>query len=123
MYMYAFKLQYHVRADQDVLHKHTYSHNWFAYIKHDFNCKKVIHHHRGNHSLVFEHVNVINPNDILIYQRTIKLVDFGSSRKLFTSFDYEMRKNDLEFMLEILNGERENPIPNTNSKFVVLYKR
>ncbi|CAB4427109.1 unnamed protein product [Rhizophagus irregularis] len=33
----AFKLQYHVRADQDVLHKHTYSHNWFACIFTDHN--------------------------------------------------------------------------------------
>ncbi|PKK62167.1 hypothetical protein RhiirC2_759901, partial [Rhizophagus irregularis] len=62
---------------------------------------------------------------IFDFNRKIRHIQFGISvlGKLFTSFDYEMRKNDLEFMLEILNGERENPIPNTNSKFVVLYKR
>jgi hypothetical protein len=37
-------------------------------------------------------------------------------------FGYETKKNDLGIMLEILNGKRENPIPNTNSKFVALYQ-
>lgn len=36
-------------------------------------------------------------------------------------FDYETKKDDL-IMLEILEGKREKPIPNTNGKFVALYE-
>jgi serine/threonine protein kinase len=40
-------------------------------------------------------------------------------------FDFEkkLKKNDtIKIMLEIINGKREKPIPNTNGKFVALYK-
>ncbi|CAB4410517.1 unnamed protein product [Rhizophagus irregularis] len=38
-------------------------------------------------------------------------------------FDYETKKNDYQIMLDIYNGIRENPIPNTNIKFVALYQK
>jgi serine/threonine protein kinase len=37
-------------------------------------------------------------------------------------FNFDKTKNDPSIMLKILNGERENPILNTNSKFVELYQ-
>ncbi|GBC20766.2 kinase-like domain-containing protein [Rhizophagus irregularis DAOM 181602=DAOM 197198] len=38
-------------------------------------------------------------------------------------FDYETKNNDYQIMLEIHDGKRENPIPNTNSKFTKNRKR
>ncbi|EXX68185.1 uncharacterized protein OCT59_000379 [Rhizophagus irregularis] len=38
-------------------------------------------------------------------------------------FDYEPKKNDLEIMHEIFEGKREDPLPDTNSKFVALYQK
>jgi serine/threonine protein kinase len=41
-------------------------------------------------------------------------------------FDFETKNNDLfeifKIKSDILNGKRENPISNTNDKFVALYK-
>ena len=37
-------------------------------------------------------------------------------------FNYEARDDDASIMLKILDGKREDPIPNTNYKFVALYK-
>ncbi|CAB5353533.1 unnamed protein product [Rhizophagus irregularis] len=37
-------------------------------------------------------------------------------------FNYETRNDNASIILKILDGEREKPIPNTNDKFVVLYK-
>ena len=41
-------------------------------------------------------------------------------------FDFEKRSNDdsekFKIKLDILNGKRENPKPNTDDKFVALYK-
>ncbi|CAB4405218.1 unnamed protein product [Rhizophagus irregularis] len=59
----------------------------------------------------------LHPKNILIYQHTIKLADFGCSR--LQGSDYYTKG----IMLEILDGKRENPIPNTNNKFVALYKK
>ncbi|GBB98212.1 hypothetical protein RclHR1_03170008 [Rhizophagus clarus] len=55
-----------------------------------------------------------------IYNLALVFWELTSSR---SPFDYETKKNDLEIMFEILNGKRENPIPNTNSKFVALYQK
>ncbi|CAB4475068.1 unnamed protein product [Rhizophagus irregularis] len=49
----------------------------------------------------------LHPKNILIYQHTIKLADFGCSR--LQGSDYYTKG--------------ENPIPNTNNKFVALYKK
>ncbi|RGB36315.1 kinase-like domain-containing protein [Rhizophagus diaphanus] len=37
-------------------------------------------------------------------------------------FNFETNNEPTKIMLEILDGKRENPIPNTNNKFVALYK-
>uniref|UniRef100_U9UXB4 Uncharacterized protein n=1 Tax=Rhizophagus irregularis (strain DAOM 181602 / DAOM 197198 / MUCL 43194) TaxID=747089 RepID=U9UXB4_RHIID len=115
----------------------------------------------------------LHPKNILIYQHTIKLADFGCSRlqgsdyytKGFTKprgiipymdpkilnaesydlteksdiyslgivfweltscsspFNFETNNEPTKIILKILDGKRENPIPNTNNKFVVLYKK
>ncbi|GES93355.1 kinase-like domain-containing protein [Rhizophagus clarus] len=46
-----------------------------------------------------------------IYSLALVFWELTSCR---SSFDYEAKKNNLEIMLKILNGKRENPIPNTN---------
>ncbi|GET02544.1 kinase-like domain-containing protein [Rhizophagus clarus] len=38
-------------------------------------------------------------------------------------FNYEMRKDHISLMLDILDGLREEPTPNTNVKFVELYRK
>ncbi|RGB23609.1 hypothetical protein C1646_774252, partial [Rhizophagus diaphanus] len=38
-------------------------------------------------------------------------------------FDYETKKNDLVIIHEIFEGKREDPLPDTNSKFVALYQK
>ncbi|CAB5350534.1 unnamed protein product [Rhizophagus irregularis] len=59
----------------------------------------------------------LHPNNILIQKDTIKLADFGRS------FIKESDGNTDDIRgSDILNGKRENPISNTNDKFVTLYK-
>jgi serine/threonine protein kinase len=38
-------------------------------------------------------------------------------------FNFENRKDHASITLDILNGVREEPIPNTNDKFIKLYQR
>ena len=37
-------------------------------------------------------------------------------------FNFDPKNDNSILKIEILNGKRENPIPNTNGKFVELYK-
>ncbi|CAB4432524.1 unnamed protein product [Rhizophagus irregularis] len=57
----------------------------------------------------------IHPNNILIHGHTIKLADFGRSCLKESDVDTEV--------FDILNGVREEPIPNTNVKFIKLYQQ
>ncbi|CAB5389585.1 unnamed protein product [Rhizophagus irregularis] len=59
----------------------------------------------------------LHPNNILIHKDTIKLADFGRSCQKGSSNHTEAACGQ-----DILNGKREIPIPNTNDKFVSLYK-
>ncbi|RGB38039.1 kinase-like domain-containing protein [Rhizophagus diaphanus] len=54
---------------------------------------------------------------IVFWELTSCLSPFG--------FEESLKKNDdtTEIVLGILDGKREDPIPNTNSKFVTLYKK
>ncbi|CAB4493315.1 unnamed protein product [Rhizophagus irregularis] len=54
----------------------------------------------------------LHPGNILIHQHTIKIADFGRSRK-----------HDDGLNIRIINGEREIPMPNTDSGYVKLYQR
>ncbi|CAB4432527.1 unnamed protein product [Rhizophagus irregularis] len=57
----------------------------------------------------------IHPNNILIHGRTIKLADFGRSC---------LQGSDVDTgVFDILNGAREESIPNTNVKFIKLYQQ
>ena len=37
-------------------------------------------------------------------------------------FNFKTTKDQEDIMLKILNGKREDPVPNTNGKFVTLYQ-
>ncbi|GES98303.1 kinase-like domain-containing protein [Rhizophagus clarus] len=88
----------------------------------------------------------LHPKNILIYKDTIKLADFGrscmkdqittlehmvlgvlfwelTSRK--SPFDFEKKTNDdhPSIIINILKRLREEPVENTNDKFVILYKK
>jgi hypothetical protein len=54
-----------------------------------------------------------------IYSLALVFWELTSCR---TPFDYEAGKTDFGIMIEILDGKREKPIPNTNDKFVTLYQ-
>ncbi|CAB4391393.1 unnamed protein product [Rhizophagus irregularis] len=83
----------------------------------------------------------IHPNNILIHERTIKLADFGRSclqgsdvdtgvmgvifwqlTSCSSPFNFEKR-DYTSITLDILNGAREESIPNTNVKFIKLYQQ
>ncbi|GBC31982.2 kinase-like domain-containing protein [Rhizophagus irregularis DAOM 181602=DAOM 197198] len=58
----------------------------------------------------------LHPNNILVHQNTIKLADFGrSSLKGSDCYNTEP--------CNILNGLREEPIINTNARFIELYRK
>ncbi|CAB4432550.1 unnamed protein product [Rhizophagus irregularis] len=57
----------------------------------------------------------IHPNNILVHGHVIKLADFGRSCIQGSDVDTEV--------FDILNGVREEPIPNTNVKFIELYQQ
>ncbi|PKC12008.1 kinase-like protein [Rhizophagus irregularis] len=93
----------------------------------------------------------LHSNNILIHKVTIKLTDFSCSfekgkccdnteineksdiyslavtfwelTSCLSPFNYEMIKDHTSLMLDILNVLRENPIPNTNIKFIELYQK
>ncbi|CAB5168337.1 unnamed protein product [Rhizophagus irregularis] len=65
----------------------------------------------------------LHPNNILIHQNTIKLADFGCSRLRGNEYYTKPRpRGIIPYMDPKILGTRENPIPNTNNKFVALYK-
>ncbi|CAB5189632.1 unnamed protein product [Rhizophagus irregularis] len=55
----------------------------------------------------------LHPNNILVHKDTIKLADFGRSSETGKGCDNT----------EILSGVREEPVPNTNVKFIELYQK
>ncbi|CAB4402657.1 unnamed protein product [Rhizophagus irregularis] len=58
----------------------------------------------------------LHPNNILVHKDTIKLADFGRS--------FETGKGcDNTEVWGILSGVREEPVPNTNVKFIGLYQK
>jgi serine/threonine protein kinase len=50
-------------------------------------------------------------------------VTFWQLTSCSSPFNFEKRKDHASISLEILNGVREEPIPNTNVKFIELYQR
>jgi serine/threonine protein kinase len=47
---------------------------------------------------------------------------FWELTSCLSPFNFETKNEPTKILLGILNGKRENPISNTNDKFVALYK-
>ncbi|POG53455.1 kinase-like domain-containing protein [Rhizophagus irregularis DAOM 181602=DAOM 197198] len=74
----------------------------------------------------------LHPGNILVHRNTIKVADFGLSKRIELAskqsrlgiipyVDPKIFKYDIDLAIEILQGLRESPIPDTSENYIKLY--
>ncbi|GBC22590.2 kinase-like domain-containing protein [Rhizophagus irregularis DAOM 181602=DAOM 197198] len=63
----------------------------------------------------------LHSGNVLVHQNKIKLADFGLSKRIRTSSNYD--RHNVSLILEISNGLRETIVPDTPEEYVTIYTK